>query len=229
MFKIETHLHTRDVSACAIISAEEIVDGYLAAGYDALIVTDHYSRDTFRYLNLDTATGQDKVDAFLTGYRKVKQAGEARGLKVYRGAEVRFDGSWNDYLLYGFSDALLRDPEAIFTMGVEKFYERCRADGALLFHAHPFRNGGSPTTPAALDGVEVFNANVDHIERNELALEFAEQNGLLHSAGSDCHGQKQLGKAGILAEKLPADEHELVAMLRSGAHKCFFAKDFDIR
>lgn len=221
MFKIETHLHTLYTSSCAIISAKEIVDGYLAAGYSGLIVTDHYSRDTFRHLHKDTNPGQDKVDAFLTGYRMVKEEGEKRGLKVYRGAEVRFDGSWNDYLLYGFSDELLRDPERIFTMGVEKFYLRCKADGAILIHAHPYRNGGNPTTEKALDGVEVCNANHDHEERNELALEFAQKYDLLQTAGSDCHGPKQVGNAGIEVEYLPADEKELVQLLRSRNYKLF--------
>lgn len=221
MYKIETHLHTLYTSACAIISAKEIVDGYLAKGYSAVIVTDHYSRDTFHHLNKDTAPGPDKVEAFLTGYRMVKEEGERRGLRVYRGAEVRFDGSWNDYLLYGFSDQLLSDPESIFTMGVEAFYERCKTDGAILIHAHPYRNGGNPTTPKALDGVEVFNANIHHEERNELALEFANRYDLLQTAGSDCHGVNQVGDAGIEVEQLPADEKALVALLRSRKYKLF--------
>lgn len=221
MFKIETHLHTLYTSACAIISAEQIVEGYLAAGYSGLIVTDHFSRDTFRHLNMDTTAGQDKVEAFLTGYRMVRQEGEKRGLKVYRGAEVRFDGRWNDYLLYGFSDELLRDPEAVFTMGVEAFYKKCRAEGALLIHAHPYRNGGSPTTAAALDGVEVCNANYDHEERNDLALAFARKYGLIQTAGSDCHGPKQVGMGGIAVERLPEDERGLVALLRSGNYQVF--------
>lgn len=221
MFKIETHLHTLYTSACAIISAKEIVDGYLAAGYSGLIVTDHYSRDTFRHLHMDTTPGQDKVEAFLTGYKMVKEEGEKRGLKVYRGAEVRFDGSWNDYLLYGYSDELLCDPEGIFTMGVENFYEKCKQEGALLVHAHPYRNRGTPTTAKALDGVEVLNANYDHDERNDLALAFAQKHGLLMTAGSDCHGPKQVGKAGIAVETLPENEQELAAMLRSGQYRIF--------
>lgn len=221
MYKIETHLHTLYSSSCAIISAQEIVDGYLAAGYDGVIVTDHYNRDTFRMLGTGTAAEHDKVEAFLTGYRKVREEGEKRGLKVYRGAEVRFDGSWNDYLLYGFSDELLSDPEGVFTMGVERFYALCRAEGALLVHAHPFRNGGEPTTPKALDGAEVYNINCYHDNRNELAMRFACENGLLKTAGSDCHGVEQVGTAGILTERLPRDERELVALLRSGKYELF--------
>lgn len=219
MFKIETHLHTCHSSACGQLTAEQIVEEYLAAGYCGLVLTDHYNRDTFHHLNVDTKAPGNKLEAFLTGYRKLKEAGEKHGLKIYRGAEVRFDGSWNDYLLYGYSDELLWDPEAIFTMGVEKFYPLVQADGALLIHAHPYRNGGAPTTAAALDGVEVLNMNHNHDNRNDLALNFAREHSLLETSGSDCHQKSHVGNGGILVEKLPENDRELVDMLRSGNYK----------
>ncbi len=215
MYKIETHLHTLYSSSCGQLTAEEIVEGYLAAGYSGLILTDHYNRDTFCHLGMDTKGNGDKLAAFLTGYRRLLEEGARRGLKIYRGAEVRFDGSWNDYLLYGYSDELLTDPEAVFTMGVEAFYERVRADGALLIHAHPYRNGGIPTTAAALDGVEVLNRNHHHDNRNDLALAFAQKHGLLETSGSDCHETAHIGNGGILVEKMPENDRELVALLRS--------------
>lgn len=219
MYRIETHLHTCHSSACGQMTAREIVDAYLEAGYSGLILTDHYNRDTFHYLGVDTTGPDDKLAAFLTGYRELARIGEKRGLKVYRGAEVRFDGSWNDYLLYGYSDALLQDPEAVFTMGVERFYELVKADGALLVHAHPYRNGGQPTTPTALDGVEVINANVHQDNRNDLALRFARENGLLETSGSDCHYPMHVGNGGILVDRLPENDTELVAMFRSGNYE----------
>lgn len=219
MFKIETHLHTKYSSECGELTAKEIVDGYLAAGYDALIVTDHFNRDTFRMLNRDLTTPDGHLDSYLEGYRRVKEEGEKRGLRVFRGAEVRFDGRENDYLLYGYSDELLRDPEGIFTMGVEAFYKKCRVEGALLIHAHPYRNGGQPTTAEALDGAEVANMHPGHRNRNELALAFARENGLLETGGSDCHETCHIGRGGILVEQLPEDEKELVALLGSRNYK----------
>lgn len=219
MFKIETHLHTCYSSSCGQLTAEQIVEGYLAAGYSGLIVTDHYNRDTFQMFHMDTTRPAAHLQAFLQGYEKLKEAAEKQGLKVYRGAEVRFDGSWNDYLLYGYSDDLLRDSEAVFTMGVEAFYEKCKADGALLIHAHPYRNGGQPTTAKALDGVEVQNMNHHHDNRNDLALAFARENGLLETSGSDCHEIAHIGNGGILVAELPEDDRALVALLRSRNYK----------
>lgn len=107
MFKIETHLHTKLSSTCGRLSPREIVAGYKAAGYSGLVLTDHYNRDTFQYLNVDLSGNDNKLEAFLTGYRQLVVEGQRQGLKIYRGAEVRFDGSVNDYLLYGYSDELL--------------------------------------------------------------------------------------------------------------------------
>ena len=219
MFKIEMHLHSLYCSACSNLSAEEIVEGYLAAGYSGLVLTDHYNRDTFRMLKLDPAENHNHLDAFLTGYRHLYKLGNARGLKIYRGAEVRFDGSENDYLLYGFRDELLQDPQRVFTMGVEQFYKLAKEGGALLIHAHPYRNGGRPSTPKALDGVEVINTHHKHNNRNDLALTFAREYHLLEIAGSDCHEPPHIGKGGILAEYLPENEQELVALIRSGKYQ----------
>ena len=214
MFKIETHLHTCYSSACGELTAEQIVDGYIQAGYHGLILTDHYNRDTFAFRKVDLKTPGDKLGEFLTGYYKLKAVAEKRGLKVYRGAELRFDGIENDYLLYGYSDELLMDPESVFTMGVEAFYQRVVQDGALLVHAHPYRNGGVPTTAAALDGVEVYNMHQYHDNRNDLARRFAEENHLLQTSGSDCHEFEHIGNGGILVERLPENDTELVAMIR---------------
>lgn len=219
MFKIETHLHTCDSSSCGQLTAEEIVDGYLSAGYHGLILTDHYNRDTFQFLGVDLDLPGDKLGVFLTGYRRLKQVAEQKGLKIYRGAEVRFDGSWNDYLLFGYSDALLEDPQRVFTMGVEAFYQLVKAEGALLVHAHPYRNGGLPTTAAALDGVEVLNMNHHHNNRNDLAQKFAMENNLFQTSGSDCHETAHIGNGGILVEKLPENEAQLLQIFRSGNYQ----------
>ena len=111
MYKIETHLHTTYISHCGWLGAQAIMKAYSAAGYDAICVTDHYNRDTFDYIEMDLSTPGSKTRDFLLGYHRLKREGEKYGIRVYAGAELRFDGSQNDYLLYGFHDELLADPE----------------------------------------------------------------------------------------------------------------------
>lgn len=132
MYKIETHLHTTYISHCGWLGAQAIMKAYSAAGYDAICVTDHYNRDTFDYIEMDLSTPGSKTRDFLLGYHRLKREGEKYGIRVYAGAELRFDGSQNDYLLYGFHDELLADPERVMSEGLEAFAPKYRADGALL-------------------------------------------------------------------------------------------------
>lgn len=219
MYKIELHMHTRYGSGCGQMEEKALVEGYLKAGYQAVVVTDHFCRDSFNYMGITSGEKEACLERFLEGYRRVAAEGKARGLKVYRGAEVRFDENFNDYLLFGYSDALLADPEQVFTMGLEAFIERVRAEGALLIQAHPFRVMCTPADLRFLDGVEVRNMHPGHNSRNDMAAEYAGQKpGLVLTSGSDCHEPHHLGRGGILAEVLPENEKALVALLRSGEY-----------
>ena len=41
-------MHTKEVSACARLSMEEIIDEYIKRGYAGLIITDHFRKGYFR-------------------------------------------------------------------------------------------------------------------------------------------------------------------------------------
>lgn len=217
MYKIETHLHTVYSSSCGHLNAEEIVIGYLKAGYHGVAITDHFNWATYRYLQFDRLKPEDISKAFLEGYYRVREMGEKLGLKVYKGAEFRFNGSDNDYLVFGYGDHLLLEPEMVFRDGLEVFSPRCRAEGGLIIQAHPYRNACTPGESGFLDGVEVLNRNTDWDNHNDWALAFAEKNDLLQTSGSDCHTPDQIGRGGILSQTLPENDEEFVALLRSGA------------
>ena len=169
MFKIETHLHTSHVSSCGWLEAPVLAEGCARAGYAALAVTDHYNRDTFAYLHMDTAaSGAAVTDAFLEGFRRMEAACAPLGLKVYKGAELRFDECSNDYLLYNYPDELLACPEELFRMGIAAFAPLAREAGALLVQAHPYRKKCTPAIACYLDGVEVMNRNPRHENENDL-------------------------------------------------------------
>ena len=222
MYKIEPHLHTCHVSPCGHMTAEQLTEAYAAAGYSGIAVTDHYSRYVFQKNGVDiTDPSVDAVDRFLTGFRLMQEEGAKRGLTIYKGAELRFDECDNDYLLYGWDDELLADPDKIFRMGIAGFSKLAREAGALLIQAHPYRHGCTPAIACYLDGIEVINANPRHDSRNELAKAYAEEFGLIATAGSDCHRPPDVGLAGICTEKLPADSKELAQLIRSGEYQIF--------
>ena len=151
MYRIETHLHTTYISRCGWLGAEAIMKYYTACGYDAICVTDHYNRECFDYAEIDLTTPGSKTQAFLQGYHRLKKVSEKYNIRVYAGAELRFDESDNDYLLYGFHDALLADPDRVMREGLAAFAPQYRADGALLVQAHPFRKKCTPAPAEYLD------------------------------------------------------------------------------
>lgn len=218
MYKIETHLHTNHTSKCGWLDAAALAEGYRAAGYAAVAVTDHYNRITFEYLNVDLTAPGDKLSPFLTGFRRMEEEGEKRGLRVYKGAELRFDECENDYLLYAYPDELLAEPEEIFRMGIAAFAPIARAAGALIVQAHPYRKKCTPAIACYLEGLEVQNLNPRHENHNAWAEAYAEQFGLLRLGGSDCHRTEDIAQAGICTEVLPADTFQLAQLIRSGRY-----------
>ena len=214
-YKIETHLHTAHVSKCGKLEAPTLAEGYKAAGYSGIIVTDHYNRTTFDYLGIDPAGPGDKVGPFLEGYRRMREACAPLGIQVYRGAEVRFDECENDYLLYGWRDDLLSDPEAVFRMGIAAFAPLARSAGAVLVQAHPYRAKCTPAIACYLEGIETRNMNPRHDSHNRRAQKYADQFGLLRLSGSDCHRTEDIAGGGILTRQLPSDSMSMARLIRS--------------
>ena len=40
-FKTDLHIHTSDVSKCAHISTDEVVEFYIKKGYSTIVITNH--------------------------------------------------------------------------------------------------------------------------------------------------------------------------------------------
>lgn len=219
MYKIETHLHTKLVSLCGWMSPETIISGYKERGYAAVTVTDHFHRGWLGTAGITLGQGIDVAAEFLRGYDAVNEAGEKAGIKVYYGAELRFDENDNDYLLLGYEKELLNNTDAILSMGIGKFSKIVKQAGALIIQAHPCRTGKNacfPVDPSFLDGVEVFNMNMRQNNNNDEALAFAKKNNLIMMAGSDCHRLEDIGISGILSDTLPKDSFSYAKLIRSG-------------
>jgi predicted metal-dependent phosphoesterase TrpH len=215
-FKIETHLHTTYCSKCGWLGSEPILTAYAKMGYSAICVTDHFNRTTFQYLELPLGLDEDKITPFQLSWRRMRDAAKKYGIHIYRGAELRFDGSESDYLLYNYDPALLADPEAVISGGLPAFYRKLKGTSALLIQAHPFRAGCIPAPPDCVDGYEVYNASLRHENYNDRALAYAIENNLLVLSGSDAHRPEDLrGAAGICMDTLPETDEEFAALIRS--------------
>ena len=192
----ETHLHTRQASACADSRGAEYVRYYRDLGFAGIMVTDHF-------FNSNTAFDRRKswsewVKGFCSGYEDARNEGEKRGLDVFFGWEETFDG--DDFLIYGLDKSwLLKHPEMVRWTREEQFREIHRHGGCVV-HAHPFRQhtyvGTVRLSPYFVDAVEAANAGNHEALYDAQALEYARILGLPAVAGSDAHGVGSLGRSG---------------------------------
>lgn len=216
MYKLEMHAHCAPVSACASAKPETVIARYRVAGYDGLVSTNHINGSTFR--NMEEASWAEKIAFFMTGYRALRAAA-GDDLDVLLGCEINLNGSVNDYLVYGVTEdwlLALGDPR---DFSLETLSERVRAAGLLLVQAHPFRYGSRLMNERLLDGVEVYNAHRNHDSHNFLAQLWAQERGLLRTAGSDFHDPDSHIGGGILTRERISDNAALLRTLRGGDYE----------
>ncbi|MDD7484099.1 MAG: PHP domain-containing protein [Clostridia bacterium] len=213
MYKLETHAHTTEGSACAHASAAQLCRAYKKAGYDGLFITDH-----FYYGNTAvprTLPWRDWVAGYCTGYRRAREVGKKIGIDVFFGWEAGYCGT--DFLIYGLDESwLLTHPEVIEWSVDEQFYHISRA-GGLVVHAHPFRE--APYLPRiqlypdyvhAVEGINTGNAKR---EFNQKAVAYANKHGLPLTGGSDTHSAKLTGGGMLFAEPIRNEKDFVTAVL----------------
>lgn len=213
MFRYETHLHTKETSACACATGKEQALQYKEAGYDGIIITDHFfGGNTCIPRKL---SWEERINLFFKGYENAKETGDKIGLKVFFGYEETFNGT--DFLVYGLDkEWMLNHPEMEF-FTIEQQYNAAKENRGMVIHAHPFRD--RPYIPQIrlfpnfVDGVEVINSS-NHSEENIQAFKYAKDYKLPITCGSDGHSFKVLG-GGIGCEHELHSIHDYIHLIKS--------------
>lgn len=213
-YKIEMHAHTSPASPCSQILPEEMVQIYSRLGYDAVVITNHFSTDLFEGLSKEAA-----VSRYLKDFEKTNQAGQNSGLKVILGAEIRFTENMNDYLLYGADKTILENVYEYLCKGLNVFRHEVRLERSVFLQAHPFRDGMELADMQLLDGIETLNLHPGHNSRVAFAARHAGENkAKITIAGSDFHhpGRRHEGVSAIRTKVLPEDSYALAELLKTG-------------
>ena len=232
MYKLELHCHSREVSACATCSAQELVDVYRAAGYSGIVSTNHINRGT--YGKMEDAPWEEKAAYFMAGYEALKRAA-GDDLDVLLGCEINLTPlqplpeeylaqGWmyyypNDYLVYGVTEEWLFRAGDMRRMTLEALSRSVREAGFFFVHAHPFRRDTVMRDPGLFDGYEVFNGNPRHNSNNDLADAWASLRGKIRTSGSDFHKPDDPACGGILTEERIRDNETLLRVLRAGSYR----------
>lgn len=187
MYKYETHLHTSEGSACGRCCGTDMADAAKNAGYDGIIVTDHF-------FNGNCAVPRDlpwkeRVEKYCLGYEHAAKRGAEIGLKVFFGVEYTYMGS--DFLTYGLDkEWFIAHPE-VMDAHIYEYADMVAADGGFIVHAHPFRQAPyinqMTFIPDRTGAVEVVNIGNHNPIIDARAKWYAESYDLPQTAGSDAH------------------------------------------
>ncbi len=215
-FKIETHLHTSEGSACATATGAEMVRAHRNAGYDAIIVTDHFFNG-----NTAVPTGlpwAERVRLFCLGYEHALEEAGDSGFKVFFGWEYGYHAT--EFLTYGLDKAFLLANPDLLEWPLDTYLKRVRTAGGMTSHAHPFREAPYITRirlyPEAVDAVEVENASHQDPGFDRKALEYARENHLAMTAGSDSHHLDRLFGGGMVFDRPLADIQDFIRAVKNG-------------
>ena len=211
-YRIELHAHTTPVSLCSQVTPEEMVRTYKGLEYDGVVITNHFVNQP------DLGSKQEYMDRYMKDVADTQEWGEKLGLRVYLGAEIRFNENVNDYLVFGVDRAMLEEIYDLLPYGVEHFRRHYAMPDSLFIQAHPLRNGIQPVDPALLDGIEAFNMHPNHNSRvGKSAACVKEYPHWIITAGSDFHHPNQ-GHEGLAAARfaeLPRDCFDMAKKLRA--------------
>ncbi len=214
-YKYELHCHTGDVSLCATSSAVEAVEFYKSRGYDGIVITDHYSPQTFLFHK--SLFPHKYIDMYMKGYRRAKEvAGE--DFTVLLGCEVRFYCTIDDFLIYGVTEEFLKNSGNIMKMYLKRLFKLCDKNGFLLLEAHPFREFRFRHNPKYLHGCEVFNGKDKGRPANIKAKQWAKKNKFsVTTSGGDFHNKNNTTPGGIITEEPIKTNEDLLRILKNGS------------
>ena len=230
MYRYETHMHTLPVSICAKTGVRQSLETYKAMGFDGVFITNHFIDGNIS-VDKDLPYAR-KLEFYFSDYEEAKALEEELGIRVFLGVEMSYKGT--DFLIYGLDKAwYLAHPE-IEDMKKSEELKLLMEAGALVIQAHPFREARYidhiRLFPRYVHGVEVYNGCRTEFE-NRMALQYADNYGLLHFAGTDNHkagidgtsdGLKPQKRFGGMESETPIrDEADFIAKVLDGTMRPF--------
>lgn len=214
-FKADLHVHTKPVSKCAEIPVKETIDLYAEAGFDSIVLVNHFNRHT-----LDKERGKTKkelISYYLSDYKEAKSYGKTRGVEVILGLEMRFTENINDYLVYGITESDVSKAYDFIDGEYPEFYKSFKNEDNLILQAHPFRDKMVLQDANLLDGIEVYNMHPNHNSRVALAAKFASIHpDFIITGGTDFHHPGHQAMCALRTKEKIKTSKQLAKILKSG-------------
>ena len=194
-YKYETHLHTKESSACAKDDAVSMAKAAKENGYAGIFITNHaWGGNTCVDRSLPW---KEWVRQFSLPYYEAKKWADENDFTVMYGYESGYNGT--EFLIYGVSPEWMMEHEELHDADVENQLRIIHEGGGMVIHAHPFREEfyipEIRLFPDFIDGVEAVNAtHSNHLstshnvhEFDVKAIDYALKYNKPMTAGSDVH------------------------------------------
>lgn len=215
-YYVQLHLHTAETSRCGRAGGAEIAAACKRAGYDLIIITDHFMNAN---IGCDSSLPwESKVEYLLRGYRAAKAEGDKIGIEVLFGWETFQHGP--ELLTYGLDEEFLLAHPDVDELPYAEYIRTVYGAGGRIVHAHPYRLApyipDFTPDPASVEAYEIYNAGNSDPDFNRKALEEAEAYGLLCFAGSDAHSTDRVCTGAMRFTRPVHTIHEIFEAVRNG-------------
>jgi predicted metal-dependent phosphoesterase TrpH len=194
--KIDLHVHSKERSVCGRASEEEQIRAAMAAGLDAIVFTDHHR---------------------LAPLERLKELNDRYApFRIFGGIEITTNGE--DVLILGLRDSALESSKWAYP----DLHAFVREHTGFIVLAHPFRYHPQVAIEVdrfVPDALEVRSPNTP-LAAEDRIREIALRLGIPVLCNSDAHSTDALGTHYNVLERLPSDEQEMIALLRSGRFTC---------
>ena len=80
-YKIEMHAHTSPCSPCGTVTPDELVNIYSKLGYDAVVITNHFSYGYGVFEN-SSISKDEKLAMYMKDYENACRAAEKKNIKI---------------------------------------------------------------------------------------------------------------------------------------------------
>ena len=206
----DMHVHTKGVSKCSLLSAEDLCAALKKDNCDGFVLTNHYAP---RHVDMPF---EDWLRKYEREFLYTKEKAKEYGLSALFGIEVTLDYP-RDFLLYGVEPRCLYESgRPLWEYSLPELHAFAGERGALLVHAHPYRFGCVPANAEDIDGVEINCHPLYHTNRKEDVTAYAQAHGLLITCGSDYHGDIYKAHCGVYLPDDLQNERELAEFLKKG-------------
>jgi predicted metal-dependent phosphoesterase TrpH len=195
--KIDLHVHTLERSPCARASEDEQIQAAIAAGLDAMFITDHW-----------TLVPAERLAALNQRYQP---------FRIYGGIELTVEG--DDLLVLGIQDPILEIAHWHYT----DLHDFVRQQDGFLILAHPFRYQPRITLPLddyPPDAIEVYSPNTPATAEAEIRA-FARRLSVPLLSNSDAHTAERLGSHYNLLANGAHDLPTIFSTLRTGEYSLY--------